>query len=225
MPGRRRRQDSSSGRPAQRRRPNRMPRPSRPLTKAGELKRVFHYNAGTGFTNAWALAPPTAGATYPLNGPTVGTSDEQRIGREIHAKSIHIQGYITFARLPNVGDETQFVKIVLVKDSQANAGAPTPTSVYEDRTVSTNNIIDFRHSDYVKRYQVIADLVLSRHSNFDRAYKVPFRIDRQLNFKCEFSGTGGTYSDFVTNSLSMMIVGSPGVASSLTWQSMFKFVE
>lgn len=221
--GRRRRRQNGSGssgrRVRQRTTPSRMP------AAPGELKRVRTNTAVAGYpvTNAWAIVPTSGGTTIPLNGISVGTGKDNRIGNRATMKMLNIQGYVLFPEnATTVAD--QFVRIAIVFDKQANEVAPTPVDVYADRTGQTQlRVCDFRDEDYIKRYQVIADVWVVNHTNSYRPHKIPFRIDKVLNKDVVWTGIGNTYADISTGSFTMIACASPGGAASIFYQSLLKF--
>ena len=161
---------------------------------------TFTHTGGYSLTNTWTQVP-TSGptSTIPLNGIAVGTSKAQRIGNEVIIHTISMQGYVTFAE-PGTGNVNDYVRLAIVLDKQANRATPTPGQVYKDRTGLTElTCVDFRDEDYLKRYRVISEMIITKPTSSMRGQQVPFRIDKKVQIKVDFVDTGNTYADISTN--------------------------
>lgn len=135
-----------------------------------------------------------------LNGCGQGLLDYQRIGSEVMFRSIFMRGTVTFP------DSTNFVRLLLVIDTQPNAALPALADLLTFPGVPT---ISYIAPKALQRFQILADKVYCGGANGPVAKNV--RIARKLNFKTRYLGAGNTIADINTNSLIFFYITDSGV--------------
>lgn len=139
--------------------------------------------------NVWTdLTPTTANC---LNAIPQGDTGVARDGRVAHLSSLEIRGTILFIDdvLAGSGDEQDYVRIVVVKDTQNNNQASiTAASVFQTGTVSGRNVIKFAEIKNNRRYRILKDMVIkqpNKGNGFDGTSSAGF--DQQVPFHTKIS--------------------------------------
>lgn len=162
-----------------------------------------------------------------------GNNQSQRIGNRVTLTEVHINGEILFnavtAATPN---SARYVRVLLVLDKQTNGAQLSGENVLKDPASATFNVMAWRDLEYVKRFQVLADIYVRRHNmainwngsnTLTSQEHIPFQIHKKLDLPINFSTTGSDVSAIVDNSLHMIAIGSNGVDASINYISRIRY--
>lgn len=168
-----------------------------------------------------------------LNGVAQNDDYNNRIGRRITVKSVHVRGYlfrddVESATNPN-GDE--IFRIMLVLDTQANNAQGTSTNI-------TSKVNTFRVLEFVDRYKVLKDKTMRaiQYNNaveaanlFDTATtQIPFKMNYTCNVDVHFSTTGATIAAIVDNAFHLLTCNLGGTSQgtwSIVYTSRVRYVD
>ena len=151
-----------------------------------------------------------------LFAPTVGAALNQRIGRKVNVHSVKLRGNVVVpAQTANTNpDAATRVRVILVQDTQTNAGAMTAAQLMNDGTAADNTLSSFQNPNNFGRFKVLKDKTYSLTNvnmtgsptsgdviqsgiivpfKFTHAFKKPV----QVNFNAT---NGGTVADIIDNS-------------------------
>jgi len=131
---------------------------TRQLYGASSRAEVKNYDrlGDIGFTTTVGMGVPTSAITGAIcTGLTQGTGENQRIGRAINVKSIHIRGMATFT--PTLLTDTyETVVLYLILDTQANGGTVTGTPAGSTEIFSPSNPgMELLNMDNSDRFRVL----------------------------------------------------------------------
>lgn len=99
----------------------------------------------------------SAAATFQiLNAMQTGVDLFNRIGRKIYMKSVHIRGFIQPVAGPQAAD---LLRIIVLYDSQTNAGVPAGSDVLKDSTIAavTSGLSEINLANR-ERFLILRDL-------------------------------------------------------------------
>lgn len=153
-----------------------------------------------------------------LCSPEVGTAPNQRVGRVIKLKSVHVEGRVRLASdISAAGIPPSYgVFIALVWDKQTNGAQLNSEDVFTNVSATvTNNSCPFRNINYGHRFIVLREEHYSPDPQFNYAagsypvagWSVPFKFFYKFpkgGIPVTFQGTGGTVSSILDNSLHMV---------------------
>lgn len=154
--------------------------------------------------------PPVTTLNLPVNGAEL----YQRIGRKIYMKSLHFRGVV----FNTAAAAQDFVRILILYDSNPNGAAPAYTDILQDSTAGAGTNF-FSHLNLInrERFKVIRDwhrvMPLTTAANTESS--VPetncFHLDWWIPLKgleTIFNGTnGGTIGDISTGAVIIMTFG------------------
>lgn len=178
-----------------------------------------------------AEADPT---TLCLNAIGQGDGENQRDGRKYTMLSVHLRGSILFQQTAASVQTADWVRILLVLDTQTNAAQFNAEDVLDDNFTDADlKITAFRNLEYTSRFKVLAERTVRKPAAM--AYNgtnmlgmnasVPWKIDR--NFKGGIpvlcTGTAGTVANIVDNSLHILAI-SVNSGNLLRYCSRVRFV-
>jgi hypothetical protein len=150
--------------------------------------------------------------------PTVGSAINQRIGREIKVHKIKIRGVVSAPAQTTQagGDNAQFIRMLLVQDTQTNA-----TQMQGEQVVGQANpsLFSFQNLDNTGRFRVLKDKTIALtnanisgtsaaatviQSGMGRWFKINYRFKKPVSIR--FNATnGGSVADIVDNSFHVII--------------------
>lgn len=168
----------------------------------------------------------TAVATYNVNStvvftslciPQLGSDMNNRIGRKINLKTVQIRGFLRIgsaAIQPPAQSEVaaQFIRMILVWDSQPNGAVPTAIQLLNTAVPESQLNLDGRD-----RFKVIRDKMYTLGPYvFDSASStyntertaVPVKIFKKINLESIFSTSTGVVADITSGNLLIMWLGT-----------------
>jgi len=142
-----------------------------------------------------------------LTGLSQGTSKNQRVGRDIIVKSIHIKGILDFVAT-TAADTTDIAYIYVILDTAANGGtAGSAPCLVADLFSNTSVAEQLLNPDNTDRFRV---LKVIKHTFQAQTFTPggvpiqmtwPFDIYIPMNMKVVYSGTAGNQSELRTNQI------------------------
>jgi hypothetical protein len=167
------------------------------------------------------LASNTTGAISLLNGCAQGTALHERVGRQIRLRSLTLKGMLSVTAATGVD---QFLRYLVVRDSQSNAAAPAITDVLDTvSTVSQANISN------VERFAFVLDRCVYLNAAAEPGAGKSVTYSTSLNCATHFNvGNAGTVADITKNSLYLIVIGSvaPGAtAGSVDFNTRIRFSD
>jgi len=150
----------------------------------------------------------TTGAIVLLNGVAQGDDINNRHGRRIQNKSVHIQGFLAAVDATTVDS---LCRLMVVYDKQPNGVALTIADVLTAVTASAFNKLDNRD-----RFVVLADKKIPLGGTDNTATQavghspgtIAVNIHRRINLPTTHIGTGATIASIGTGSIYMLTVGT-----------------
>lgn len=150
-----------------------------------------------------------------LNAASQGTAYNQRIGNSILIKSMLVRACIEVPDAEVASTSfSQCVRIMIIKDRQANGLAPAITDIFETVNSTSGNVVTYAMNlTYRQRFKVLCDrrYVLSGASN---AAEFFFEYISKRNHRVEYNGTSATpsISEIRTNAIWLVCLGpyAPG---------------
>lgn len=160
-----------------------------------------------------------------LNAIEQGDGENQRDGRKVTLKSIHIRG-----KVESQANTACQVRIVLVHDTQTNGATIDPANVLLPPVSGTLATHAFRNLQYSKRFRILYDRkwvinpqpvfnAVTVSSNQDKIFK----IDKNLNIAVNFTGTTPVVANIADNSLHLMAI-TDSAPVQLQYTSRCRFV-
>lgn len=205
-----------------------------------ELK---YFDTSLGGTSVPAPGDSSAGEFDPvtllaLNAVKQGDTEQDRDGRKITMKSIHVNGIILYAPQINqtAADNIGEVFIALVQDTQTNGAQLNSEDVYTNP--SADPILaacPFRNLQFTKRFKVLKTKTIRMPqptvafdgTNIEQgAQDVPFKFNVNLNdLQTTFSGTASLVSNIVDNSLHLVAFANrTELAPAIAYNARLRFV-
>lgn len=183
-------------------------------TKA-EVKNLDIYADGIVFGVTMAVGTTSTTGNL-LVGVLQGTSENQRIGRDILVKSVHIRGVLEF--IPSVVADTFDMAIIyVIFDTQCNGGGGGGTPcVLADLFVNTAAGEELLNMDNTGRFRVLRRLVYSFNTPTFTPAGLPVsqfaEVDCWIpcNTKVTYSAGTGTISEIRTNNIFLAYGSSAG---------------
>lgn len=137
-----------------------------------------------------------------LNGCQQGVTATTRLGRYIQLLSLTLRGVVTKAA--NQTGET-VLRILLIRDSQANGAAPTAADIIQGDTID-----GLYNLNYETRFEIIYDCMLPFGSVWATSLSIDDDID--IKFPTTFNaGSAGTVADISTNAVYMLTYCNSGL--------------
>lgn len=140
-----------------------------------------------------------------LNNVVEGTDEDTRIGRNIHIKSIQMNGIVTSATTTT---GTGFIRTIIVQDMQCNAAIFGITAY-----LVTDDLVSLRNNDNTKRFKTLHSSVLPMSGVATQANGTPTVqcVDwyKKCNITTEYNSTnGGTIADITKNSIYLLTIAT-----------------
>lgn len=171
---------------------------------------------------------------YCLNGITQGDGENDRDGRKVVTKSVMVKGTVDLPGADNInnGDTTVFIALVL--DKQTNGAQLNAEDVFTTSAAGGLSSQPFRNLQYVQRFDVLASTTLCLENSgmaYNGSALIPvstrktFEFYRKLDLPVMYSGTGGSVSSIVDNSLHLIAVCDNAAAvPQIVYGSRVRFV-
>lgn len=151
-------------------------------------------------TTASTTSSTTPGLVL-LNGLALGTASTSRLGQSIKMSSLYPNFLWSIAGAAS----TTYVRVIIFKDEQANAAAPTAA----DLLVSTTSVLSPLVIGNGARFKVLMDVRKTLSINGTEIIR--FKRFRKLFFHTRYNtGNAGTIADIQTNSLYMLHMSDQG---------------
>lgn len=160
-----------------------------------------------------------------LNSTAQGDAEQNRDGRQIKMKSLHIRGRV-WSTTGQADGAPVLYRILVVMDKQANGAAPASGNLVMDNNTHPEH--EFRKLENSHRFKVLKDLTLGVHStvlNGNAAFTTTqgvFNININLNDIAAYDGTTAA-ENIVTNAISLYCVASNSSGSNLEYKSRLRF--
>jgi len=141
-----------------------------------------------------------------LNGMTVGSSIEQRVGREVTMRSIQFS-YVVRANSAGVDQQ---VRVALVYDRQTNGAAPAFNDVFDFTNATAARKLENR-----KRFRILYDRTYVVNAIGEAGSQVARRFYRRLRHPVTFnSGNTGLVSDIATGSFYLLFLSTQAAGTN-----------
>ncbi len=167
----------------------------------------------------------TTGSIFLLNGVGAGTANFQRLGKKLAMRSLYLQ--LAIEKNPAAATNSDYVRMMVVLDRQANEAAPIVSEILE-LTTPTNPFLDMWAPNNLansKRFVTLYDHRMVFHRTFieGRIVKKYLTLNQTVNY----DNSGASIADLTTNSLWLVLIGSiatGGAQPSVTGFSRLRFV-
>lgn len=197
-------------------------------TRRGLLKQLKNYDSLSLAISSGAgaySAPSTQNNGLFLLNIIQGTDIGQRIGRKIYIKSCYIKGTINFVPATgNVG--TDFARLYLIWDKQANGAAPATTDVWSNNVVGKEMI----NLDNNERFRIIKTETVEFQSAagvsgaYDSQVKTVEWFIKNVNLEVPINSTNGVITEFKSNNL-VLFFGSLNNLCTFTGASRIRYYD
>lgn len=147
-----------------------------------------------------------------LGGIIQGTGDNQRVGKKIQLKSIHLRGAVLQSSSVNTVDATTTVRIIIFHDKQCNGAAATVTGILE-----TADEKAFNNLDNSRRFKVLKDWFFTMNrkgAGLNASIQLfaknsePLEFNKKVNIPIEYSGTGNGIVDLPSSNIGILAICS-----------------
>lgn len=140
------------------------------------------------------------GAAVLLNSITRGDDYNQRNGRRLNMRSIHLKGIVT----ANSAGEDQFARVLLVQVLKPDMSAPSLTQIFNAATVTS-----MRKIDNISNYKVLMDKTLTINKPDEPGSQKLIKFYKKCFIPVEYNAAAtGAVTDIDTNALFIMTVGT-----------------
>lgn len=166
-------------------------------------------------------AADTTGTIGLLNGVTLGSDINNRIGRQVELRSIQlrVQSFSTF----NTGID-QWNRALIVYDRQSNGASPAITDVL---TAATINAV--RNLNNRKRFKILMDKTVYLNAAGETDSGTFYDFYRKLRHPVEFNaGNAGIVSDIQSGAIYLIAIGSAtagNTAGNILFSSRIRFTD
>ncbi len=149
-----------------------------------------------------------------LVGITQGTSESQRIGKQVWIKKIQIRGNIVYD--PAVADTFNRGRIMVCIDTQTNG---IPATV--DEVLESANINSFRDLLSGKRFKVLDDKMYNfggpnlAVAEVGTTFTEEYYMSKVLNLRCSYTSTGKLIANILTNNIFILIISANATTLSM----------
>lgn len=148
-----------------------------------------------------------------------GTGVSDRIGRKIVVTSIQIK----FACTQNTNAANTFLRLLIVKDKQANEGGITGTDLLYDTSVY-DAVVSSYNLDQRYRFKVLRDRVfeMCETGESQRYYKCYIKCHIPITY----DGTGNGQADLTSNNLCICMISNEATNTpSVTYDCVVRYVD
>lgn len=122
----------------------------------------------------------------PFNTPAVGAAVTERVGNSVYERRMIIRGEFI---LPGTGSDAEYIRIVVFRDNDNPASAPTEGDLFHTTGVGTNfkNLCHFNENNN-KRFSILRDICVPV-TNYvtDAGHPVPWCIDLPLRKRLTYN--------------------------------------
>ena len=159
-------------------------------TRVGAMQELKYFdsitNAATIIQDGWTLLEPT------INVPQVGTGADNRIGRCIYIKSIHVKGIIraTEDATGFISSTGNTVRFVIVLDKQCNKAAASDGDIWDEGLVggqTPETVNQFRNLEKSSRFLILHEgkWDINQDATGSGSYnrQINFNINKNVNIK------------------------------------------
>jgi len=200
----------------------------RAMPNSGETK-YNDSNGGLTFNSATAGGfILLTGQTSALNGTSLcmipqGTTQNDRIGNKIRLKNIRVHGFISLGATAVTGNR---VRIMLVRDSQANGSMPAVADVMQQ-----TNIDSFINMDNTTRFKIIKDrfIDLNPGNGDSGATSIVLIKNFKMNHKAfqriDYSSTTGAISELKSYNYFILVFSQTNQTGSFNFWTRTTFDE
>lgn len=169
----------------------------------------------------------STGAVYLLSGVAQGTDYTNRIGRKISMKSLLIR----FSLNPNAGQTSavgDFVRILIVYDSQSNGSAPGVTDILQ-----TANYLSPMNLNNRDRFKVLHERLIPMNPTVyttgaltgGNPQNKSYEIYKRMFLDEVFSNTTNLISSITSGSVYLLIIAAAATATGLGYNSRIRFSD
>lgn len=176
-------------------------------------------------------------ATITLNTVAQGDGEQNRDGRQIMMKSVHVKGVVHIAKRDgdNNPETLPTVYIALVWDKQANGAILASENVFKNQANVTYLCSSpMRNLEYTKRFVVLQSTVLTMPQptgvggaadQDTYGIYVPWSFNKKFNIPCNFTNTTSDIANIMDNSLSIVTyVSDTTMAPQISYNARLRFV-
>lgn len=177
-----------------------------------------------GNSTTFTSISPTAGAPVnpaddSLNLISQGTTKNQRIGNKLNLYAIRIRGEVTVpTNASSIGSD--WVRIVLVLDKQANGAVANVADVFEPTAAATTDLNAHMNMDNVDRFKIVKDrLIIPPPSGYgtiatgQASIRLPFKLNHKCQTEIVFSSTTGVITEVRSNNWILFCFSSTSSSS------------
>lgn len=133
-----------------------------------------------------------------------GTASNQRVGRKIILKSIHLKGHLASSKAV----QADKYRIIIGLDTQANGTSPTVTDVLSNGPSGAPDIYSFLNLANSRRFKILRDIKLlskatlydSNNSNYG-VDLIPFDANISCDIPVEYATIGNAMTDIKSNNI------------------------
>lgn len=141
-----------------------------------------------------------------------GTGESQRIGRQVTATRLNINGVFTLPA--SAAGTTDVVRMMVVQDKQCNGADFTSTDLLQ----VSNNFLSYRNLENSKRFKVFLDKRFTMDAKMQisaaTSGAVTQYFSESINLRdmvFEYSGTAGLVSELKSNNLGVFFITEKGL--------------
>ncbi len=151
----------------------------------------------------------------PINGMTVGSGEQQRIGKQAVLSSVHVFGVIGSGQEDSSSTfhNSSVYEVMLVLDTQTNGAIFTAADLFETAAAGE---LGLRHWEFISRFKILkkqniwCDVATSETSvtaqmMLEQTKKVNLRYKFNPPLKVRYKGTGGAISDIQDMAIILVI--------------------
>lgn len=222
------------GKPYKRRKQYRLPRNTRTGGYIGKELKFYDDELTTRAVVATVAGseqdPPT---TLCCNSPVQGDGESERIGRMCYFTSLELRGWVLFSAAAGVAAPLVpgYVRILVVKDRQSN-GAQFNAEDVLLAPDGNNSTEAMRNLEFLQRFVILKDIIVHQTiyggvgtaADADyNAQQVPWRCNVKLNMKTLYTGTTGTISNVIDNSIHIMAMYQGSTTPTMGYVSRVRF--
>jgi len=154
-----------------------------------------------------------------------GSANGQRVGMQLSVKSLLLKMYFNPDHNSTIVDSVS--RFCVVIDRQANGIDLAAAGAFGTAVMANDNVWGLPNVDTKRRFKILRDKTITMPGvtsatttcgAYGKFYKVYIRFRKPLVI--QFSGTGGTAGDVVTNNIWVAFVGypTPGNDVFFTWR-------
>lgn len=173
-----------------------------------------------------------------LNGITQGTSESNRIGRNVTIKSVQVSGQVVcpIQSSATTGDEAGVVKLYLVLDTQTNGAQLNSEDVFKNISGDARLAASpFRNLEFSKRFTILKKKKVTLRmppitgattAIEQQGFQIPFEMYHNFGdgMVVNYTGTGNTIAAITDNSLHIIAyTSSTGLGPKLYYNSRLRF--